>query len=107
MPKLRRLGSTGLEIAPLVLGGNVFGWTADEPTSFAIIDRFLAGGGTMIDTADVYSAFAGGDFVGGESETVIGNWLNKRGRRDDVQIVTKGGQQMAGGKGLSAAWIVQ
>src|SRR3546814_12027956 len=65
----RTLGTTGLAIAPLVLGGNVFGWTADQDTSFAVLDAFIAGGGTMIDTADVYSAFAPGH-VGGESETV-------------------------------------
>jgi aryl-alcohol dehydrogenase-like predicted oxidoreductase len=102
--ELRRLGATELEIAPLVLGGNVFGWTADEPASFAILDTFVDAGGTMVDTADVYSSFVPGN-VGGESETVIGNWLTRRKRRDDVQIATKVGMKMADGDGLSAAWI--
>ncbi|MDB5685351.1 MAG: NADP-dependent aryl-alcohol dehydrogenase [Sphingomonas bacterium] len=86
----RALGSSGLDVAPLVLGGNVFGWTADQPTSFAVLDAFVAGGGTMIDTADVYSQWIPGN-SGGESETVIGHWLKQRGRRDDVQIATKVG----------------
>jgi aryl-alcohol dehydrogenase-like predicted oxidoreductase len=104
LTELRRLGATELKIAPLVLGGNVFGWTADERTSFAILDAFVDAGGTMVDTADVYSSFVPGN-VGGESETVIGNWLTRRGRRDDVQIATKVGMKMADGGGLSAAWI--
>jgi aryl-alcohol dehydrogenase-like predicted oxidoreductase len=70
----RRIGNSELEITPLVLGGNVFGWTADEPASFAVLDEFVASGGNMIDTADVYSAWAPGN-SGGESETVIGRWL--------------------------------
>lgn len=90
MMKKRRLGSSDLEIAPLVLGGNVFGWTADEPTSFAILDAFVDAGGTMIDTADVYSAWVPGH-KGGESETVIGRWLEASGKRDRVQIATKVG----------------
>nr|WP_295370499.1 aldo/keto reductase [uncultured Sphingosinicella sp.] len=90
MPDLRSLGTSGLLTPPLILGGNVFGWTADEGTSFDILDAFVAGGGTMIDTADVYSAWAPGH-RGGESETVIGNWLARRGRRDDVLIATKVG----------------
>jgi aryl-alcohol dehydrogenase-like predicted oxidoreductase len=102
MPELRPLGSSGLLTPPLILGGNVFGWTADERTSFRIMDAFVAGGGTMIDTADTYSAWAPGN-RGGESETVIGNWLAARGRRDDVLIATKVG--FAGG--LSAANIEQ
>lgn len=91
----------------LVLGGNVFGWTAGEPTSFAILDRFVAAGGTMIDTADVYSAWISGH-KGGESETVIGHWLKQRGRRDDVLIATKVGMQPgAAGTGLAPARIVE
>lgn len=86
----RRLGSTDLSIAPLVLGGNVFGWTADRTASFAVLDAFVDGGGTMIDTADVYSAWAPGH-VGGESESVIGEWLRRRGTRDGVLIATKVG----------------
>jgi aryl-alcohol dehydrogenase-like predicted oxidoreductase len=100
MPGLRPLGSSGLQTPPLILGGNVFGWTADEATSFRIMDAFVAGGGTMIDTADVYSAWVQGH-RGGESERVIGNWLERRGRRDDVLIATKVG--FIGG--LSAANI--
>ncbi len=104
MSLLRPLGTTGLSVAPLVLGGNIFGWTIDRDKSFAVLDAFVAGGGTMIDTADVYSAFAPGN-KGGESETLIGEWLKSRGRRDDVQIATKVGMTMPDGSGLSAAWI--
>ena len=86
----RRLGQSELEITPLVLGGNVFGWTADEKTSFEILDAFVDAGGTMIDTADVYSFWADGH-QGGESETVIGRWLAASGKRDRVQIATKAG----------------
>ena len=86
----RQLGKSGLSIAPLVLGGNVFGWTADEKTSFAILDAFVDAGGTMIDTADVYSFWVPGH-QGGESETVIGKWLKASGKRDKVQIATKVG----------------
>jgi aryl-alcohol dehydrogenase-like predicted oxidoreductase len=89
IPK-RKLGTSDLQIAPLVLGGNVFGWTADEATSFAILDAFVDAGGTMIDTADVYSFWVPGH-QGGESETVIGNWLKRSGKRDRVQIGTKVG----------------
>ena len=94
MMQKRRIGDSALEIAPLALGGNVFGWTADEPASFAILDAFVAAGGTMIDTADVYSAWAPGH-SGGESETVIGRWLKRSGKRGKVVIATKVGM-MAG-----------
>ena len=90
MTRLRRLGTTGLDFMPLVLGGNVFGWTADKATSFAVLDAFVAGGGTMIDTADVYSAWVPGH-KGGESESVIGEWLKASGKRDAVLIATKVG----------------
>jgi aryl-alcohol dehydrogenase (NADP+) len=87
----RAIGNSGLEIAPLVLGGNVFGWTADEKTSFALLDAFVDSGGTMIDTADVYSAWAPGN-QGGESESVIGRWLGRDpAKRDKVLIATKVG----------------
>ncbi len=86
----RPLGRSGLSIAPLMLGGNVFGWTADEATSHAILDAFIAGGFNAIDTADVYSAWVPGN-TGGDSEKVIGTWLKARGRRDDVIIATKVG----------------
>ena len=89
--ELRQLGKSGLSIAPLALGGNVFGWTADEKTSFDILDAFVDAGGTMIDTADVYSFWAPGH-QGGESQTVIGNWLKRDpAKRDKVQIATKVG----------------
>jgi aryl-alcohol dehydrogenase-like predicted oxidoreductase len=89
--ELRALGDSGIKVAPIALGGNVFGWTADEKTSFAILDAFVDAGGTMIDTADVYSAWVPGH-VGGESETVIGRWLKRNpAKRDKVVIATKVG----------------
>jgi aryl-alcohol dehydrogenase-like predicted oxidoreductase len=99
----RLIGRSGISIAPLVLGGNVFGWTADESTSFDLLDRFLDQGFNAIDTADVYSAFVSGN-SGGESETIIGNWLNRRRRRDDVILMTKVGMWDQR-KGLSSANI--
>ncbi|HEU0284937.1 MAG TPA: aldo/keto reductase [Sphingomicrobium sp.] len=87
----RPLGRSGIGVAPLALGGNVFGWTADEPTSFAILDAFVEAGGNMVDSADVYSAWVPGN-QGGESETVIGNWLKRDpAKRDRVVIATKVG----------------
>ncbi|PVU84301.1 alcohol dehydrogenase (plasmid) [Cellulomonas sp. WB94] len=83
-----RVGSSDLEVFPLVLGGNVFGWTADEAATFAVLDAFTSAGGTMLDTADAYSVWAPGN-TGGESETLIGRWLASRGSRDDVVIATK------------------
>jgi aryl-alcohol dehydrogenase-like predicted oxidoreductase len=101
----RRLGSTDLHVAPLVLGGNVFGWTADRAASFAVLDAFVAGGGTMIDTADVYSAWVPGH-VGGESETLIGEWLRASGKRSQIQIATKVGMLPGeGGEKLAPARI--
>ena len=97
----RMLGKSGFSIPPLVLGGNVFGWTADRTASFAVLDRFVEGGGCMIDTADVYSAWVEGH-VGGESESVIGEWLKASGARDKVLIATKVGMLPGeGGKGLA------
>lgn len=105
MANLRRIGRSELETPPLILGGNVFGWTADRDTSFAVMDAFIAGGGRMIDTADSYSFFVPGN-TGGESETVIGEWIKHRGRRDDVLIATKVGYLPGeGGKGLAPARI--
>jgi aryl-alcohol dehydrogenase-like predicted oxidoreductase len=93
----RALGKSGLRIAPLMFGGNVLGWTADEATSFRLLDRFVAAGLNAIDTADTYSMWAAGN-KGGESETVIGNWLKARGGRDKVVIATKvGWEQPKGG----------
>lgn len=103
----RKLGNTGLETGPLALGGNVFGWTADEPTSFKLLDAFVASGLNLVDTADVYSKWIPGH-KGGESETIIGNWLEKRGGRDKVLIATKVGVEMAPGEsGLSKAYILR
>ncbi|MTE24158.1 aldo/keto reductase [Microbacterium sp. ZXX196] len=82
------LGSSDIEVFPLALGGNTFGWTSDRDTSFAVLDAYLAGGGNFIDTADAYSAWAPGN-AGGESETIIGAWLAARGHREDVVIGTK------------------
>jgi len=101
----RRLGASDLQIAPLVLGGNVFGWTADKDASFAVLDAFVAGGGTMIDTADVYSAWVSGH-QGGESESMIGAWLKASGKRDQVLIATKVGMLPGeGGEKLAPARI--
>jgi aryl-alcohol dehydrogenase-like predicted oxidoreductase len=103
----RRLGRTDLSIAPVVFGGNVFGWTVDAKTAFDLLDRFRAAGLDAIDTADVYSAWAPGN-VGGESETIIGEWLRSRGARSDMTIVTKVGSLMGPGKkGLSARYVEQ
>ena len=104
--QLRELGQSGLHLAPLVLGGNVFGWTADQQTSFAVLDAFVAGGGNTIDTADLYSVWVPGHAGGGQSETVIGKWLKQRGRRDDVLILTKVGMELGPDqKGLGKAYI--
>jgi aryl-alcohol dehydrogenase-like predicted oxidoreductase len=101
----RRLGSSSLSIPPLVFGGNVFGWSADWASSFRLLDMLVEVGLTAIDTADVYSRWVPGH-QGGESETIIGRWLGKRGKRDDLVIMTKVGMEMPGrGKGLSPAWI--
>lgn len=104
----RPLGRTGIDIAPLVFGGNVFGWTADEKTSFSLLDAFTDAGFNAIDTADVYSSWAPRN-KGGESETIIGNWLKTSARaRDSVVVITKVGSEMGEGKqGLSRRWIEQ
>lgn len=103
----RQLGRSELRVAPLCFGGNVFGWTADEATSFRLLDRFVDAGLDFIDTADVYSVWVPGH-VGGESETIIGNWLRQRGGRDKVVIATKVGSAMAPDRtGLSKAWITR
>jgi aryl-alcohol dehydrogenase-like predicted oxidoreductase len=107
MPDMQkqRLGKSAIEVAPLALGGNVFGWTADEKRSFEVLDAFVAAGFNLIDTADVYSIWIKGH-VGGESERVLGRWLEQRGRRDDVVIATKVGMQMGeAGKGLKRDYI--
>jgi aryl-alcohol dehydrogenase-like predicted oxidoreductase len=99
------LGRSGLKVSPLCFGGNVFGWTADEPTSFKLLDAFVAAGFNFVDTADSYSTWAPGH-KGGESETVIGNWLKQRGNREKVIIATKVGSEVAGRKGLSKSYIL-
>src|SRR6476660_450038 len=107
MLKKREIGKSGIEVAPLMLGGNVFGWTADEATSFKILDAFVASGLNFIDTADSYSTWVPGH-KGGESETIIGNWIKRSGKRDKVVIATKVGSEIPGqGKGLSRAWIMR
>lgn len=103
--KTRQLGSSGLNVSPLCLGGNVFGWTADERTSFAILDALVASGFNFIDTADMYSTWVPGH-KGGESETIIGNWLKRTGNRSKVIIATKVGKEMGpNDKGLSKPYI--
>lgn len=105
--KTRTLGKTDLEIVPLVFGGNVFGWTIDEAQSFEILDAFVAHGLNCIDTANVYSVWLPGN-QGGESETIIGKWLARSGKRDKVVLLTKVGFEMKdGGKGLSKKYILQ
>lgn len=100
----RPLGRSGISIPPLMLGGNVFGWTADEPTSFAVLDAFVAEGFTAIDTADVYSRWVKGN--DSESERIIGRWMRARGNRDRVVIATKVGSDMGQGRrDLRASWI--
>ena len=103
--KTRPLGKTGIEIAPLVFGGNVFGWTVDEARSFELLDAFVDAGFNAIDTADVYSRWVSGH-TGGESETIIGRWLKARpARRQQVLLFTKVGGDMGSGRSLGARWI--
>jgi aryl-alcohol dehydrogenase-like predicted oxidoreductase len=103
----RTLGRSGIEIAPLALGGNAFGWTADEATSFSLLDAFVGAGFNLIDTADTYSRWVPGH-KGGESETIIGKWLKRSGRRRDVVIATKVGMDMGeAGIGLSGKHILR
>ncbi len=105
--QMRKVGNSGLEVAPLAFGGNVFGWTADEPTSFRLLDGFVAAGFNLVDTADVYSRWAPGN-QGGESETILGRWLKRSGNRDKVIVATKVGMEMGPDrKGLSRAYILQ
>ena len=95
----RTIGKSDLHVAPLAFGGNVFGWTVDEATSFELLDAFVDGGFDLVDTADSYSNWVPGH-MGGESETVIGNWMHARGNRDKVVIATKVGGDMGEGKNL-------
>jgi len=103
--QFRPLGRSGLQVSPLAFGGNVFGWTVDEPTSFRLLDAWLDAGFNFVDTADVYSSWVPGH-VGGESETIIGKWLRQSGKRNRVVLATKVGKPMGDDKqGLSAAYI--
>lgn len=102
-PARVKLGDSGLAVFPLSLGGNVFGWTADEAQSFAVLDAYAAAGGNFVDTADTYSSWVPGN-TGGESETILGNWLRSRGNRDDVVVATKVGIHPEA-TGLAAATI--
>ncbi|MGH8151003.1 MAG: aldo/keto reductase [Steroidobacteraceae bacterium] len=103
----RTLGDSGIAVGPLALGGNVFGWTADEANSFKVLDAFVASGLNLVDTADVYSRWIPGH-QGGESETIIGRWLASRGNRAQVVIATKVGIEMGpGDQGLSRAYILR
>ncbi len=101
----RPLGNSGLMVAPLAFGGNVFGWTADEATSFSLLDAFVDAGFNLVDTADVYSRWVPGH-SGGESETIIGKWLKQSGKRSRIVLATKVGKEMGPGQiGLSGAYI--
>jgi len=105
--KLRQIGNTGIQVAPLALGGNVFGWTADEETSFKVLDAFVDAGFNLVDTANTYSKWLPGH-KGGESETVIGKWFKKSGKRVKVIIATKVGMEMGDGKkGLAKSYILE
>ena len=101
----RRLGNSSVEVSRLCFGGNVFGWTVDQSTSFKLLDAFLDAGFNFVDTADSYSTWVAGH-RGGESETVIGNWFKARGNRDKVILATKVGSEVAGRKGLSRDYIL-
>lgn len=104
---MRKIGSSDIEVAPLAFGGNVFGWTADEATSFSMLDHFVASGMNLIDTADMYARWVPGN-TGGESETIIGKWLKRSGKRDRVVIATKVGMEMGPSKkGLRKEYILQ
>ena len=102
----RRLGQSDLQLAPLMLGGNVFGWTIDEKTSFGILDAFVDAGYNAVDTADSYARWVPGN-PGGESETIIGNWLKRSGKRDKVLIATKVGEDMGEGRSLKKDYILR
>ncbi len=103
----RKLGNSGLEVSVLALGGNVFGWTADEAASFRVLDAFTAAGGNLIDTADMYSTWVPGN-RGGESEAILGRWMKARRNREEIVLATKVGKEMGPGRvGLSRANILR
>src|ERR1700729_694927 len=101
----RQLGRSALQVAPLVFGGNVFGWTIDEAVSFQLLDAFVASGFNCVDTADVYSRWAAGK-SGGESEGIIGKWMKMRGNRDKIIVATKVGSDMGQGKNITKKYIL-
>ncbi len=102
----RKLGKTGIEVPPVTVGGNVFGWTVDEAASYRLLDEFVSNGLNFIDTANTYSSWVAGN-KGGESETIIGNWMKQRGNRSDLVIATKVGSEMDGRKGLGKTYILE
>lgn len=102
----RPLGKSGIQVAPLAFGGNVFGWTADESTSFQLLDAFVERGFNLVDTANVYSAWVPGN-QGGESETILGKWLKQSGKRDKIILATKVGMKMSDGEGLRRDYILK
>lgn len=105
--KTRRLGKSGIEVAPLMFGGNIFGWTVDEATSFTLLDAFIAAGFNFIDTADVYSKWVPGN-KGGESETILGKWMKQKGNRSQIILATKVGMELGPiEKGLSKPYILR
>jgi aryl-alcohol dehydrogenase-like predicted oxidoreductase len=107
MQRKATIGSSGIQVAPLAFGGNVFGWTVDEKTSFRLLDAFVDGGFDLVDTANMYSAWVPGH-SGGESESIIGNWIRATGKRDSVVIATKVGMTMGdGSKGLRKEYILK
>lgn len=107
MMNKRKLGKTGMEISPLVFGGNIFGWTADQATSFQLLDAFIAAGFNSVDTADMYSKWVPGH-AGGESETILGEWMKRSGNRTKIFVATKVGMDMGDGqKGLSKSYILR
>jgi len=104
---MSEIGKTGIKVSSLCFGGNVFGWTIDEATSFAVLDAFSDAGMNFIDTADIYSTWKPGN-KGGESETILGNWMKQRSNRQRIVVATKGGKPMGPGKsGLSAKYITE
>jgi aryl-alcohol dehydrogenase-like predicted oxidoreductase len=105
--KNRKLGKTGIEVAPLIFGGNIFGWTVDQPTSFKLLDAFVTAGFNSVDTADVYSKWVSGH-TGGESEIIMGEWMKRAGNRSKIIVATKVGMDMGGEKkGLSKSHILR
>src|SRR5579862_6599065 len=105
--QMRKLGSSGIEVPAIMLGGNVFGWTVGESDSFRLLDAAFEAGLNFIDTADVYSRWVAGH-AGGESETILGKWFARSGKRDDVILATKLGMDMGDGKqGLAPNYIEQ